>query len=134
MNKKDLNIEFRAVPYTSFSHVLEYRFSPNQDLRYHKKHCWLWGLIKFITISKYSTDWKKLCIFRNYNTTYQRAENDPDNYAPIFIHSKEEFEEFKHNYKTYGDFMKWYSAEEQKERAEYRKVRKTYLEQKGIWN
>ena len=133
MNKEDLKIEFRAVPYAS-SHVLEYRFSPNQDLRYDRKHCWLWGLIEFRTISKLSTAWKQLSIFRNYSITCEFVENDPHNYVPIFIHNKEELEKFKYNYKTYGDFMKWYNEEEQKELTEYRKDRKTYLEQKGIWS
>ena len=54
---KNLKIEIRAFPDEYGSRILEYRISPDQDLRYYKEHRWLWGLIRFGTIEKYSTDW-----------------------------------------------------------------------------
>ena len=36
MDYKDLKIQFRAVSYAKFNHVLEYRVDPNQNLTYEK--------------------------------------------------------------------------------------------------
>ena len=132
MKKEDLKIEFRAVPYGG-SHVLEYRISPDQDLRYYKEHRWFWGLIKFGKVAKYSIEWIQPIIFRNFLLSYKRTEEDPDNYGRIFIWARKELEEFKTKYHTYGEFMKWYNEEDQKERAAYRKDHAVYEDVHGVW-
>jgi len=133
MINRDLKIEFRAVPYSS-SHVLEYRFSPDQDLHYYKEHKWLWGLIKFRTPHKYSTSWKQPVRFRNAISSYRYPENDLWNTDfPIFIHSEDELNKFKQKFKTYGEFLDWYWEEDAKERQEYREARAEYLKKKQIW-
>lgn len=45
MEKDNLKIEFRAVPYAHEEKVLEYRISPEQDLTYYVEVSYLWGLI-----------------------------------------------------------------------------------------
>ena len=62
MEKEDLKIEFRAVPYASGSRVLEYRISPEQDLTYYVEKSYLWGLIKFKSKCKYDTGWKRISV------------------------------------------------------------------------
>ncbi len=133
MNKEDLKIEFRAVPYGE-SHVLEYRISPSQDLKYYKEHCWFWGLIKFRAVSKYSTKWVQPRIFCNHTLAYKNTEEDPDNYFPIFIWKRKDLEQFKNNYNIYGEFLKWYNEEDQKERIAYRKAHSEYEIESSIWN
>lgn len=132
MNKEDLKIEFRAVPYTKLSHVLEYRISPNQNLQYKKLHIWLFGLIKFYTKSKYSTKWIQPNVFHNYCTSCYYDENDYWNYGPIFIDHIKTLDKYK-CYETYGDFMKWKIEFENNEKIDYRKDREAYLKECGIW-
>ena len=135
MIKEILKIEFRAVPFGSTgSHVLEFRISPNQDLRYYKEHHWFWGLIKFGTVAKYSTKWVQPTIFRNTPSSYKNIEEDSYNYLHIFIRKKQDLEQFKNNYKTYGEFLKWYNEEDQKERIAYRKSRAEYENEMGVWD
>lgn len=134
-NMKNLKIDLRAVPFGSGdSHVLEYRINPNQDLRYYKEHKWLWGLIKFGTVHKYSTKWIQPVRFFNCLTSYRYNENDSfNNNHPIFVDSKEALEKFKNMFQTYGQFMDWYLEEDCKQRSEYWKERKEYLEKMCIW-
>lgn len=39
---RNLKIEFRAVPYSSTSHVLEFLISPNQDLNFEVEKSFFW--------------------------------------------------------------------------------------------
>lgn len=135
MKKENLKIDLRAVPFgTSDNHVLEYRISPDQDLKYYKEHRWLWGLIKFRTVAKYSTKWIQPVRFFNCLTSYRYNENDSfSNDHPIFVRSKEALEKFKTMFQTYGQFMDWYWEEDAKQRSEYRKKREEYLEKMSIW-
>ena len=132
MKKEDLKIEFRAVPYGG-SHVLEFRISPDQDLKYYKEHHWFWGLIKFRTVAKYSTKWVQPTIFCNSVLSYQKTEEDSYNYCHIFIWKRQNLEQFQNNYHTYGEFLKWYNEEDQKERIAYRKAHVEYGNESGIW-
>lgn len=135
MKKENLKIDLRAVLYSDSSHVLEYRINPNQDLRYYKEHKWLWGLIKFRTVHKYSTKWIQPVRFFNGVTSYLYNENDGfNNDHPIFIHSKNELENMKYKLQTYGQFLDWYWKEDRKQRDEYWKERNAYLKQHTIWN
>ena len=136
-NKRNLKIELRAVPYYegSDSHVLEYRISPNQDLRYYKEYNWFWGLIKFGVVKKYSTAWHQPIRFFNGLFSYKFEENDSYSAEhPIFVHSKEELEDLKKKWQTYGQFIDWYWEEDKKQRSQYWKERNAFLERRAIWN
>ena len=137
MEKNDLKIDLRAVPFSSWDNnrVLEYRFNPNQDLTYYKEHSLLFGLIKFKTKHKYSTKWIQPVRFLNTHISYRYDENDyRNNNYPIFIDSKETFEKLKTMFQTYGQFLHWYWAEDNIQRSEYKKSREKYLlEQTDIW-
>ena len=135
MKKENLKIDLRAVPYSDSSHVLEYRISPDQDLRYYKEHKWLWGLIKFGTVHKYSTKWIQPVRFFNGVTSYLYSIGDDfNNNHPIFIHSKDELENMKYKLQTYGQFLDWYWKEDKKQRDGYWKKRNEYLKQHTVWN
>ena len=135
-NKRNLKIELRAVPYgDGDSHVLEYRFSPNQDLRYYKEYNWFWGLIKFGVIKKYSTSWHQPVRFFNGLTSYRYNENNSySNNHPIFVNSKRELADLQQKWQTYGQFIDWYWEEDEKQRSAYRRERNVFLEKRNIWN
>lgn len=135
MKGENLKIDLRAVPYTSNSHVLEYRINPDQDLTYYKEHSLFFGLIKFKTKHKYSTKWIQPVRFFNSITSYRYDENDRwNNNHPIFVHSKNDLKRLKDELQTYGQFIKWYWDEDMKQRTAYWKERNNYLNQHTIWN
>lgn len=118
MEKDNLKIEFRAVPYVHETKVLEYRISPEQDLTYYDDVNLLWGLIKFKRKKKYSTKWKQVqefhCSFLSqYNDVYHWL-----NYVPIWCNNQETLNWFKRTFETYGAFEKYVAD---RERAEYEK-------------
>ena len=80
---KKLKIEFRAVPYATDKHVLEYRISPNQDLSYENEISWLWGLIKFKVKHKFETNWHREYKFLNYQSAYLYEQEH--NYLTVFV-------------------------------------------------
>lgn len=132
MFRRDLKIEFRAVPYASDStHVLEYRISPDQDLTYYENVSWLWGLIKFKRKRKFSTEWVRAEQFLNYPSAYLYEEYH--NYLPIFIRKRNDLELYKYNCKTIGDFYDMIDKNDAKEKAEWSKERNAHLNNKGIW-
>ncbi len=135
-NKRNLKIELRAVPFgDGDSHVLEYRFSPNQDLKYYKEYNWFWGLIKFGVVKKYSTRWHQPVRFFNRLISYKYNENNSySNNFPIFVNSKRELEDLKQKWQTYGQFVDWYWKEDEKQRSAYRRERNAFLEKRNIWN
>lgn len=57
MEKNDLKIEFRAVRAYGDCHILQYRFSPGQDLAYEVEKNWFGGLLRFKLKKEYSTKW-----------------------------------------------------------------------------
>lgn len=129
--RKDLKIEFRAVPYGSLSHVLEYRISPDQDLTYEEYDSWLWGLIKFKRKRKFSTEWYTAHHFLNYPSACLHEKED--NYHPIFIDTIKELNEYKQKYKTIGDFYEMIDKWNEKEISEWSIKRMNYLENHNIW-
>lgn len=135
-NKRNLKIELRAVPFgDSDSHVLEYRISPDQDLRYYKEYNWFWGLIKFGVVKKHSISWHQPVRFFNGLISYRYNENDDySNNHPIFVHSKQELEDFKQKWQTYGEFIDWYWEEDERQRSAYRRERNAFLERRAVWN
>lgn len=136
MDKRNLKVELRAVNYSdhSTSHVLEWRISPDQDLKYYKEHKWLFGLIKFGTVSKHSVKWHQPYVFRCGTISKHYPENDDYHYAPIFIHSKNELSELSGKYKTYGELSDWIKNSEAEEIRKYRKERKEFLNEQSTWN
>lgn len=126
-----LKIEFRAVPYSD-SHVLEYRINPNQDITY-KDEINIFGLFTISLNRKFNTSWHQPYLFFNHTLAYQNSKNNPDNYIPIILHNKKEFEEFKNKYKTIGEFFDYMNKEEEKEIKEWKIDREEYLKNCGTW-
>ena len=136
MDKRNLKIELRADIYSNRStyHVLEWRISPEQDVRYYKEHNWLFGLIKFGSVVKANTKWHMPYVFRYTVCSECYAEDDDYNYGPIFIDSKEELRELAEKLKTYGELSDWINETESKEVYKYRAARKKFLEEQSTWN
>ena len=130
--RRDLKIEFRAVPYTTTSHVLEYRISPNQDITYKKEYS-IFGF-KFYLNRKFDTGWIKPIWFRNYSWDKFFTEESRC-WAPIFINSKQHLrEEYKIKYKTIGEFYDYLKEHDDKEKQAWKAHRQKYLDECGIWN
>ena len=132
MEKDDLKIEFRAVPYADLSRVLEYRISPNQDLVYYKNVSYLWGLIKFKRKKKYSTKWEPVLIFKCGFTSHYYDVNDWLNYMPIWCDNQEKLDWYKRTFETFGAFERYLTEKEKGEYVEYWTRRAKYLERKEI--
>ena len=128
MEKDDLKIEFRAVPYALERRVLEYRISPEQDLTYYIEKSYLWGLIKFKCKCKYNTGWKRVSIFQCCLTSHYYNINKWLNYMPIFCDNQETLNWFKIKFKTYGAFDRYIVEKEKPEIEEYWKKRHKYIE------
>lgn len=128
---RDLKIEFRAVPYTKTSHVLEYRISPNQNITYKKEYS-IFGF-KFYLNRKFDTRWKQSIWFRNYSWDKFFTEENSC-WAPIFINSKQHLQEYKIKYKTIGEFYDYLKEHDDKEKQAWEIHRQKYLDNHGIWN
>lgn len=128
----ELKIDFRAVPYSCTSHVLEYRISPDQDITYYQEFSFF-GLFKFKIKRKFDVSWVQPNLFHfSIGSEYYSDKNDW-NYMPLFIDNKEHLEEYKRNYKTIGAWVKWMNEKEALERAKYERKHAEYLEQNRIW-
>ena len=131
MTRNDLKIQFRAVPYTSTSHVLEYRVDPNQNLIYTKQVSLFGGLIKFNIKLRALTWWYKVYYF-----AYTSGEYDIDSdehYLPLFCDTREEFNWYKDNFKTIGSFIEYIEKEEEANIKEFKVNRIKYLKSSGIY-
>ena len=128
MEKENLKIEFRAVPYASNSRVLEYRISSEQDLTYYVEKSYLWGLIKFKCKRKYNTSWKRISIFKCGLTSHYYDINHNINYMPIFCNNQEALNWFKKTFETYGAFETYLVEKEKSEIEKYWRNRNKYLE------
>lgn len=129
--RKNLKIEFRAVPYTSSSHVLEYRISPEQDITYKKEYS-IFGF-KFYLNRKFDTCWKQPIWFCNYSWDKFFTEESRC-WTPIFINSKQHLREYKIKYKTIGEFYDYLKEHDDKEKQAWEIHRQKYLNERGIWN
>ena len=128
----NLLIEFRAVPYASDSHVLEYRINPNQDLTYLKKFKILG--ISFKIKSRYRPMWTKAKRFMNGLTSYQYDVYDDIHIMPIFIRTKDDLEFYKRRYRTIGRFMKTELLQySEKQFREYQEDRDRYINNMRVW-
>lgn len=128
----NLLIEFRAVPYASDSHVLEYRINPNQDLTYLKKFKILG--ISFKIKSRYRPMWTEAERFMNGLISYQYDVYDDIHIMPIFIQAKDELEFYKRRYRTIGEFMKTELLQySEKQFREYQEDRDRYINNMRVW-
>lgn len=130
--KDDLKIEFRAVFYTGNYHVIEYRISPDQNLKFKRKFKLFW-LIPVYIPWKFNTKWHQPYRFRCGMCSEQYPEHDDYHFSPILISEKSQLEKFKNTYKTIGEFYKYLNEKEEAEYAKYREVRAKYLDKMGIW-
>lgn len=126
--QNNLKIEFRAIPYST-THALEYRISPDQDLEFEVEKSFLG--FKYKKKNKYKTNWHQVEHFVNYLGACRYDESEC--YLPIFVHNKKEFEEFKNNYKTIGEFFAWLDKENERERKEWEIERAIYLSTNNNW-
>lgn len=128
MEKDNLKIEFRAVPYIQEEKVLEYRISPEQDLTYYVEVSYLCGLIKFKRKKKYSTEWKQVHKFHCSLTSHYYDVDDCFNYMPIWCNNQETLNWYKRTFETFGDFEKYITDREKGEYEKYWVNRTKYLE------
>lgn len=128
MEKDNLKIEFRAVPFAHDEMVLEYRISPSQDLTYYVEVSYLWGLIKFKRKKKYSTEWKQVQEFHCGLTSHYYDVDKWLNYMPIWCNNQETLNWYKRTFETFGDFKKYIADREKGEYEKYWEKRVKYLE------
>ena len=128
MEKDNLKIEFRAVPYAFEKRVLEYRISSEQDLTYYVEKSYLWGLIKFKRKCKYDTGWKSISVFECGLTSHYYDINKWLHYMPIFCDNQETLNWFKRTFETYGAFERYVVEREKPEIEKYWRMRNKYLE------
>ena len=128
----NLLIEFRAVPYASNSHVLEYIINPNQDLTYLKKFKILG--ISFKIKLRYIPMWTKAERFMNGLISYQYDAYDECHIMPIFVDTKGELEFYKRSYRTIGEFMKTELLQySEKNFRAYQEDRDRYINNMIVW-
>jgi len=127
MSREDLNIEFRAVPYGAFEHVLQYRVNPNDERNYYEEEkTKLFGLIKYKVKKKYDEcKWKSIKVFVGWEDW--AGYESYINWQPIWIENKEELENFKKEYKTVGQFESYLKQKHDKAYAKWSKKREEYL-------
>ena len=129
--RDDLKIELRAVWYGSYSHVLEWRISPNQDLKYLEdeiEKSWF-GFVKKIVhkVKKYDTLWHQPRLFVAPFTMDLYEFNDEFNWGPIWCEDKKQLEDYKQKFKTYGDIRKYIEDHTNKSYKKWKAAREAYL-------
>ena len=126
---RNLKIEFRAVPYSSTFHVLEFRISPDQDLNFEVEKSFF--SIKYKKKNKYSTSWRQPMRFLNYPSAYLFDEENC--YLPIFVRTRKDLENFKSKYKTIGEFFDWIDRENKREKNEWQTEQANYAKEHTDW-
>ena len=121
MDRDNLKIEFRAVPYAHEEHVLEYRISPDQDITYYKEK-------RLFGIFKYSTSWQEIKVFECGLTSHYYDVDKWLNYMPIWCNGQDTLNWFKRTFQTLGAFEKYIAEREKPELERYWRNRKKYLE------
>ena len=130
MDRDNLKIEFRAVPYAHEEHVLEYRISPDQDITYYKEKR-LFGIFKYRQKCKYSTSWQEIRVFECNLTSHYYDVDKWLNYMPIWCNGQDTLDWFKRTFQTLGAFEKYIAEREKPELERYWKKRKKYLEDRN---
>lgn len=128
--RNDLKIEFKAEPYstTGIYHVLMYRISPDQNLTYTKEHSFLG--FKYKTKHKFNTSWCKAHKYLNYPSAQMYSEPQTN---PVLMDKQEEFEEWKSNCKTMGEFFARLDKINEKEIEEWKRDREKHLNNIKTW-
>ena len=126
---RNLKIEFRAVPYSSTFHVLEFRISPDQDLNFEVEKSFF--SIKYKKKKKYKTNWHQSAKFVNYPSAYLYDEKDC--YFPICVSTRKDLENFKSKYKTIGEFFDWIDKENKREKDEWQTKQANYAKEHTDW-
>lgn len=128
--RKDLKIEFKAETYglSGNYHVLMYRISPNQDLNYTEERSFLG--FKFNVKRTFDTSWHKAYQYLNHPSAHMYS--DPQT-NPVLMDKQEEFEEWKSNCKTMGEFFARLDKINEKEINEWKEDRKKHLNHIKTW-
>lgn len=129
MDRDNLKIEFRAVPYGEESHVLEYRISPKQDITYYKEKR-LFGIFKYRRKCEYSTSWQKIMVFECGLTSHYYDVDKWINYMPIFCNNQDTLDWFKRTFQTLGAFEEYIVEREKPELEKYWAKRQKRSEKK----
>lgn len=122
--RNDLKIEFKAEIFGSVGiyHVLMYRISPDQDLTYTEERSFLG--FKYKVKKEFDTSWHKAYQYLNYPLANQYSEPQTN---PVLMKKKKEFEEWKTNCKTMGEFFARLDKINEKEIEEWKRDREKYL-------
>ena len=129
--RDDLKIELRAIPYASYSHVLEWRISPDQDLKYSEDEIEksLFGLVKKLVnkFKEYDNLWHKPRLFADSLTMELHEFDHEFNWGPIWCENKQQLEYYKQKFKTYGDIRKYIEDHTDKSYKKWKAAREAYL-------
>lgn len=114
MKEEDLKIELRAVIYVEGSNgrVLEFRFSPDQDLSYEVEPRGWWQRLEKKWhpdryVEHYSTYWHRPKVMSDNSLAYLCAQDASINQIPIWVKDKNQFQDYKDKFKTYRDLLDW---------------------------
>ena len=127
---EDLKVEFKGESFgsTGTYHVLMYRISPNQNLNYYEEHSFLG--FKYKVKKKVDTSWYRAVQYLNYPLSERYSEPQTN---PVLLENIEEFEEWKTNCKTMGDFFARLDEINTKEIEDWKQNRKKYLNNIKTW-
>ena len=131
MNKEDLKIQLRAVPFASYSKVLEYRIDPEQELTYEKEPSNFFERILkklgFKLIRTFNTSWKQPRQFSNPLTMELYDFRDDFNWGPIWCDNQDSLNYYKRMFKTYKDLQDYLTQVNEKGYENWKKARTEYL-------
>ncbi len=128
--RNDLKIEFKAESFgsTGSFHVLMYRISPDQDLTYTEERSFLG--FKFNVKKKFDTSWHKAYQYLNYPSAHLYSEPQTN---PVLIKEYKEFEEWKTNCKTMGEFFARLNKINEKEINKWKQDKEKYINKCKTW-
>jgi hypothetical protein len=128
--RNDLKIEFKAESYGlgGIYHVLMYRISPDQDLTYTEERSFLG--FKYNVKNEFDTSWHKAYQYFNYPGA---SNYDEPQTNPVLMKEQKEFEEWKSNCKTMGEFFARLDKINEREIEEWKRDREKYLNKCKTW-
>lgn len=128
--RNDLKIEFKAETYglSGNYHVLMYRICPDQDLTYIEERSFLG--FKYKVKKEFDTSWQEAHQYLNYPSACYHDEPQTN---PVLMKEQKEFEEWKTNCKTVGDFFARLDKINEKEIEEWKQDRKKHLSNNKTW-
>lgn len=136
MNKENLKIQLRAVPYANESRVLEYRIDPNQNITYEKEPTNFFERILkkigFKFIRKYNTKWERPSVFSNPLTMAYYEFYDEFNWGPIWCDNQDSLNYYKRMFKTYKDICDYITEVNIKGHERWEKERAEYLNKRKV--